>query len=261
MKRAAIAIAVSALALPATASAETFTDPSGDNCGVFGPLTLCDDDATSVSQDSPSPGTIRLAFTYAGPPRGTSYLPRVAIHTASPARAQPDFLAAYYHVGGGSYAWQVRRWQLSNGGQITGAVDAATTGNTVTLTFAAAAIGGPKQYRWWAAGGSVAEEPQDCPEQLPGGGFFTHVLGGGDGGPPPASGDTPPAGRTVQQLRGSLRSAARTGDRRAARVRTLLSAGGILHPALAPRPRQGRRDAARRRAGAGEGPGHDRRIG
>ena len=40
MKRAAIAIAVSALALPATASAETFTDPSGDNCGVRPPHAL-----------------------------------------------------------------------------------------------------------------------------------------------------------------------------------------------------------------------------
>jgi hypothetical protein len=230
MKHAALALAVSALALPPTASAETFTDPSGDNCGVFGSLTLCDDDATSVSQESPSPGTIRLTFTYAGPPWTTSYLPRVAIHTASQDRAEPDFLAAYYHVGGGSYAWQVRRWQLNNGGEVTGAVDATTAGTSMTLTFPAAAIGSPAQYRWWAAGGAVAEEPQDCPEQLPGSGFFTHVLGGAHGGAPPGSGDTPRAGRTAEQLRGSLRSAARTGGSRTGRAGALLGAGGFSVP-------------------------------
>jgi hypothetical protein len=239
MKRTAIAVAFGALALPAASSAETFSDPAGDNCGEFGspgmPLPLCDDDVTSASQDAPSPGTIRVTFNYAAPPKATGYLPRLAIHTASGDRAQPDFLAAYYHVGGGNYAWQMRRWNAHNDGEVTAAVEATTSGNSVSLTFPASAIGSPSEYRWWAAGGAIGEAPHECPEQVPNDGFHTHVLGGGPGGGTPGGGAPggaapPSGGRTADAMLASLGTAAKTGDRRTGAAPRLLADGGFRIP-------------------------------
>lgn len=197
---------VAALALPAAAGAETFTDPTGDNIRLNSDgQTITAPDMTYASQQFLADGRIELAMSF-GPGNCKStgdpaeYAPRAIFalytETDSAAPGLPQFRIQFDST---EQSWVIRDNTTTrpNIAQIEG-IDA---GGILTVHFDPQYIGKPQKLLWMGSQRCIGGLPYEDADVVPDVGFYSLAL---PFPPPPDLGYDPPTQATGDPIPDAL---------------------------------------------------------